>query len=56
MHDALGQGEGVVAAKAEREPLMTDAENRLAFIETRSSYSATKLKRTKFPTDSVKAL
>ena len=38
MHDALGQGEGVVAAKAEREPLMTDAENRLAFIETRSSY------------------
>ena len=38
MHDALGQGEGVMAAEAAREPLTIDAENRLAFIEPGSSY------------------
>ncbi len=37
MYDALGQGEGVMAAEAAREPLTIDAENRLAFIEPGSS-------------------
>ena len=38
MYDALGQGEGVMAAETAREPLTIDAENRLGFIEKRSSY------------------
>jgi hypothetical protein len=37
MYDALGQDEGVMAAETAREPLTIDAENRLGFIEKRSS-------------------